>query len=118
MSSNSKIILSQHTHSGSILSEAIVGEKEKGDGFYGRSDGIHTVQYSVTEFEGTVIIEATLATEPVEADWFPVYQQSHPTDDDDLITITKITNFTGNYVWVRAKVVYFEGTVNRVLLNH
>jgi hypothetical protein len=118
MSSNSKIILSQHTHSGSILSEAIVGEKEKGDGFYGRSDGIHTVQYSVTDLAGTVTIQATLAAEPGEADWFSVYEQSYPLDGDNLTTRSNISNFTGNYVWIRAKVDYTEGTVDRILLNH
>jgi hypothetical protein len=27
-------------------------------------------------------------------------------------------NFTGNYVWVRATVVYTDGVVNSIQLNH
>jgi len=118
MSANSQIILSQQTHSGGLSDETVVGDRFKGDGFYGRSDGIHTVQYSVTDFDGTVTIEATLATEPVEADWFVVYEQTYPTSGLPPVTTSNITNFTGNYVWIRAKIVYAEGTVNSILLNH
>jgi hypothetical protein len=119
MSSNSEIILSQTSHSSANLDpETVTGDKFKGDGFYGRSDGIHTVQYSVTDLAGTVTIQATLAAEPGEADWFSVYEQSYPLDGDNLTTRSNISNFTGNYVWIRAKVDYTEGTVDRILLNH
>lgn len=118
MSSNSKLILSQNSHPGDSSVETVVGDKAKGDGFYGRSDGIHTVQYSLTGFVGTISIEATLATEPVDADWFTVYEQTYPLSGDNSATSSKIANFTGNYVWVRAKVVYSDGTVNSILLNH
>jgi len=118
MSSNSELILSQTSHSGDSSTETVVGEKFKGDGFYGRSDGIHTVQYAVTAFAGTVTIQATLATEPVDSDWFSVYEQSYPLDGENRTTKSNITNFTGNYVWIRAKIVYSDGVVNRILLNH
>lgn len=118
MSSNSELILSQNTHPGDSSVETVTGEKFKGDGFYGRSDGIHTVQYAITTFVGTVYIQATLASEPVEADWFTVYEQTYPLDGENSTTKSNIANFTGNYVWVRAKVVYSGGTVNRILLNH
>lgn len=118
MSSNSKVILSQQSHPGDSAVETVVGDPSKGDGFYGRSDGIHTVQYSLKDFTGTVTIEATLASEPVEEDWFVVYQQFYPDLNAEPVTTSKIANFTGNYVWVRAKVVYSEGTVNSILLNH
>jgi len=118
MSSNSKIILSQNTHLGDSSTELVVGDKQKGDGFYGRSDGIHTIQYTITEFVGTVSIEATLASQPVEEDWFTVYAQDYPLPDENTTSTSKITNFTGNYVWVRANVAYTGGTVNSILLNH
>lgn len=118
MSSNSQLILSQQVHPGDSEVETVVGDRSKGDGFYGRSDGIHTVQYSINEFTGTVIIEATLAAEPVDKDWFRVYEQSYPELNNDPATTSKIVNFTGNYVWVRAKVIYTDGVVNSILLNH
>jgi hypothetical protein len=118
MSSNSEIILSQQSYTGDNTVETVAGTPSKGDGFYGRSDGIHTVQYSITDFTGTVIIQATLAAEPLEEDWFRVYEQSYPGLSAEPTTTSKIANFTGNYVWVRAKIVYTGGVVNSILLNH
>lgn len=118
MSSNSKLILSQHTHFDDSTEERIVGDKERGDGFYGRSDGIHTIQYAVTDFIGIMSIEATLSTDPSDQDWFTVYREEYPVVNNNSTTTSKIINFTGNYVWVRASVVYSGGTVNSILLNH
>lgn len=82
-------------------------EPQKGDGFYGAADGLHTVTYTVTpNFAGTLTVQATLATEPVEADWFDV----RDTDVEYTFpivpasTTTHYVNFTGNFVWVRANV--------------
>ena len=33
-------------------------------------------------------------------------------------TEVKYANFTGNFVYIRAKLVYTDGTVNSVMLNH
>jgi len=90
-----------------------VGDKYKGDGFYGRSDGLHTVQYSYTEFTGSIYVEATLATEPTDKDWFSVFTTTVEQDD-----VSDIISFTGNYVWVRARAVYTDGTINSIVLNH
>ena len=51
----SETILSENTHPGdSTTVETVTGEKYKGDGYYGRSDGFHTVQYNINGFIGTV----------------------------------------------------------------
>ena len=45
MTANSEIILSENTHSVSNNDiETVTGSAFKGDGYYGRSDGLHTVQ--------------------------------------------------------------------------
>ena len=45
----------------------------KGDGYFGGSDGFHTVMYTATpSFVGTVTMQATLASAPAELDWFDV----------------------------------------------
>ena len=113
----SETILSANTHPGDSTVQTITGEKYKGDGYYGRSDGFHTVQYSINSFKGTVNVQATLAIDPVEADWFTVYTQAYLDDQGD--TVSNITNFTGNYVWIRSYISnWTEGTVNIVQLNH
>jgi hypothetical protein len=115
---NSETILSANNHPGDSTVTTVTGEKFKGDGYYGRSDGFHTVQYSLSGFIGTVTMQGTLATAPGAADWFTVYSQAYPVVDDVGTTSSVITNFTGNYVWVRAVVTYTDGTVNSVILNH
>lgn len=110
---NSEIILSSNTHAGDSAVETVVGLKFKGDGYYGRSDGLHSVQYTYNGFTGTIIIQGTLATEPVEADWFDVHLYTASND-----TASKIASFTGNYVWIRAKAVYTDGTITLITLNH
>ena len=117
MPATSEIILSATTHPGDSTVETVVGEKYKGDGYYGRSDGLHTVQINVTGVAGTVKIQGTLATEPADADWFDIDGTTY-----DSTTAGKdgafIYNFTGNFVWVRASVTYTDGTINSILLNH
>jgi len=97
-------------------------DKLKGDGYYGRSDGFHTVQYSLNGFNGTVSVQATLSISPAEADWFTIYEESHaiPGSDSSVTDPTEshITNFTGNYVWIRASVEWTDGTLLSIKINH
>lgn len=106
-------ILDQTTHTGDGELETVTGEKYQGDGYYGRSDGLHTVQYKYTGFSGTVVIQATLAIDPTSEDWFDVYTSSFESESS-----SKIINFTGNYVWIRATVSFTDGTINSISLNH
>ena len=132
---NSETILSANTHPGDGANTVITGDKFKGDGYYGRSDGLHTVQIDLAGFIGKVAMQGTLATNPVEADWFTVElgTGNSSVDTTGLITAQNITsveytsattntknyNFTGNYVWVRAYVSnWTDGTVNSIRLNH
>ncbi len=113
MAANSEIILSENSHPVGDDLLTVTGEAFKGDGFYGRSDGLHTVQYTCTSFTGTITIQATLAVEPTEDDWFQVAQYT-----GNNLTSSSVANFTGNYVWVRAVLDYTAGTVNSIRLNH
>lgn len=114
---NSETILSEHTHPNDSTTQTVVGNIYKGDGYYSRADGFHTVQITVNDLIGTVTIQATLATVPSEVDWFDVL--SHvATDNSPLRSGSFIYNFTGNYVWIRAKLVYTDGTLNTITLNH
>jgi hypothetical protein len=122
MPANSETILEQTTHPGDSSVETVFSEKYKGDGYYGRSDGLHTVQYNLTGFRGTVSIQASLAVEPVDQDWFTVYSNTYELSgnqsDSTLEKLSNLVNFTGNYVWIRARIEYTDGTVNSIILNH
>ena len=116
MPSNSETILTTQTHPADSTVQTVTGTDYKGDGYYSRSDGIHTVQYSYTSLHGTITIQGTLATTPTESDWFDVH--TYTADIEHDVTESKIASFTGNYVWIRAKVVYTDGTVSSISLNH
>ena len=135
MPSNSETIISIQAHVGDSTVQTHTGTKYKGDGYYGRSDGFHSVQVDLNGFIGKVAMQGTLATNPVEADWFTVElgTGNSSVDTTGLITAQNITsveytsattntknyNFTGNYVWVRAYVSnWTDGTVNSIRLNH
>jgi hypothetical protein len=104
-----------------------VSDKAKGDGYYSQPDGVHTVAYqvlnrgdSVDDFFGSCRMQGTLATTPTEDDWFDI---SGTTFTSDQNTTISSANFTGNFVWVRAKVVTTNSSGNRamvtsILLNH
>jgi hypothetical protein len=90
---------------GSSLFKSI---KEKANGYYGLEDGIHTVSYTITpNFLGTITTQATLATDPVESDWFTINGTTFEFDNlinPALTTTTNYANFIGNFVWVRSVV--------------
>lgn len=135
MPSNSETILTANTHPDDSTATVITGEKYRGDGYYGRADGLHTIHTNLTGFVGKIEIQGTLAIDPTSDDWFTVelgtgsltvdttglISKANITfvEYDEAITITDTYNFTGNYVWVRAYVSnWTEGTVNYIKLNH
>jgi hypothetical protein len=136
MIARSEIILSNQTHPFGSEIESLFGEKYKGDGYYGRSDGIHTVQWSLTNFIGTVGIQGSLSVDPQESDWFTVRlgnNNEYTIDTTGKVSTLSLTsieytesttgsfsyNFVGNYVWVRALVSnWTAGTINSIMLSH
>ena len=113
MQSNSETILSANTHPGDSTVQTVTGSNFKGDGYYGRADGVHTVQATYTDFVGSITIQGTLATTPTDSDWFTVH-----TFTETSATKSVYANFTGNYTYIRSKLVYTSGSVGSVLLNH
>jgi hypothetical protein len=111
-------------------------DRVKGDGYFGGSDGVHTVFWTVTDFVGTVEIQGTLASDPSDSDWTTV-KLTKPgnrlyVDTTGLVidasvdstryrsptTINKSYNFTGNFVWVRVRISEFEqGVMNGISIN-
>ena len=98
-----------------------VTDKVKGDGYYSQPDGVHTVAYqvlnrgdSVDDFFGSCKMQGTLATTPTEDDWFDI---SGTTFTSDQSTTISSVNFTGNFVWVRAKVVTTNSSGNRAMVT-
>lgn len=119
MPQKSKIILAETTYPDHVREDRITetGSPFRGDGYYGRSDGFHTVQYALTGVVGTLQIQATLSLEPEERDWFTVIEKNFGMEDEEQLT--EVENFVGNYVWVRARITgWTDGTVEYVMMNN
>jgi len=94
-----------------------VTDKYQGDGYYSQVDGVHTVAYHVNNtMTGSIKMQGSLATTPTEDDWFDI---SGTTFTADQSTLVDSKNFTGNFVWVRAKCSSMTaGSVTKILYNH
>lgn len=115
--------------------ETYTSDPVKGDGYYGRSDGLHTVVWNLIGFRGTITIQGSLATEPTENDWVNIKLSSDTSFSVDTTgsaiigSVSQITyststtnafayNFTGNFVWVRAKITnWTTGSVDSIRVN-
>lgn len=89
----------------------------KGNGYYGYTDGLHTVSYKLTNFVGIIKFQATLLQSPTDSDWFDITSTTIG-DGISAITNSYFFNFTGNFVWCRAHITNFTaGNINQVLYN-
>lgn len=136
MTTYSKILLETTTHNHNDGVKNVTGPSLPGDGYYNRSDGIHTVQWTITDFVGKIKIQAALSNTPAEADWFDVSLGSlteYAVDTTGKVstvltqsvsyvestTGSFVHNFIGNYVWIRANVSeWTSGSVISILMSH
>ena len=110
------IILSATSYDGSTAT--VTGEKFKGDGYYGRADGLHTVAYYLNGFLGVIKIQGSLAQDPSADDWFDI-DGTTVGDGSTVLTENTFKNFTGNFMWIRASVTdYAAGNITKVLYNN
>ena len=104
-----------------------VSDKAKGDGYFSQPDGVHTVAYQVVnlgdstdDFIGTIKMQGSLVTTPTEDDYFDISGTTYTSDQSTTIASF---NFTGNFVWVRAKITTTNASgnpslVTSILLNN
>lgn len=122
MSSIPEVVLSAISHGQNYppydgVSDTFTSRRLQGNGYYGYTDGLHTVSYQLTGFVGLVQFQASLASDPTDADWFTI-PGTQTGDMVDPTTGTFYHNFTGNFVWCRAQVTGFSaGVINRVIYN-
>ena len=104
------------------------GDAIRGDGYYGFSDGLHTVQISLNNFTGRIIVQGSLAAQPGATDWFDIKLDGNtPYVQFTNSSATTAYTFQGNIVFLRALVdrsyitptpaLNTVGTIDQVLLN-
>ena len=93
-----------------------VSAKVKGDGYYSQVDGVHTIAYKVNAtLTGSIKMQGTLASTPTEEDWFDISGTTFTTDQSTTISSA---NFTGNFVYARAKATSVTaGSITSILSN-
>jgi hypothetical protein len=121
---------------------SVVGDKIRADGWYGHTDGLHTVAIYLFNFTGRIWFEASIADDPLEEDWFaiPINNQASQDFPKNPMAPTGTTgdtgtfgmNIIGSYTWLRVRmdrdasdsdtearaIAGLLGNVDRVLLNN
>ena len=122
MPGNSVTILSSQVHAGDSAVKTVTSDKVKGDGYYGRSDGFHTIQINLADFTGDLTFQGTLAIAPTDDDWFDIETTDQLTTlsySSDSTTVNIFKNFIGNFVWIRVQVTnWTTGSISSILMNH
>jgi hypothetical protein len=89
----------------------------KAANYYRGQGNIQTITFSVAEFEGDIILEATLDADAQTATWFTTYTYG----DGSTVPITDYhpATITGNFTWMRVRVEAFSGgTINSVSIAY
>ena len=116
------------------------GDKIRTDIFSGMTQNLYTASISVSNFIGRFFIEGSIALDPQEGDWFPIYLTSgtpyrqypinslSPSGINDGDTITEGFTFRANLLYIRARIdrsylsetIYdpiTHGTIDKVIIN-
>ena len=123
------ILLPQTTWGGNyypqITSYDVIGVKRPAASYYLGNKDLQTVNINLAGVTGNIFIQATLATDPSEIDWFNVYElvadAGSPANTQANINayINVAVNINGNFVWMRAEVKDFQaGVVQYVKLSY
>ena len=121
------ILLPQTTYDnpGTGAPYTVTGNSQPGASYIIAPRSLQTVNINLTNCTGNITIEASLATTPSSTDWFKVYEleanaNAAANSAPQIASNASVyTNIDGNFVYMRAKVVDFNGgLVNFVKLSY
>ena len=113
------ILLPQTTYinPGNGAPYTVIGNSQPAAAYYLGNKDLQTVNISLTNCTCNITIEASLATTPGSGDWFKVYEleanaNAASNSAPQIASNAAVyTNIDGNFVYMRAKVVDFQGGV-------
>jgi len=92
----------------------VIGNKQPAAAYYLGNKFLQTLTWTVAGATATIAIQATLAENPIDTDWFTVYTIPAVT-----LTESNYENIQGNFVWLRAVVTGFSvGTIQNVKVSY
>jgi len=108
-------LLSQLSYNdGSVVGNAFTGQRQQAASFYLGNKDLQTVTWSLTGVSATIKIQATLAENPTENDWFVVYNLVASN-----LSQMSFTNVQGNFVYIRAVVQNFTtGVIQNIKVSY
>lgn len=89
--------------------------KLKGAGYHRKFDNLHTAQYLVSNFSGSIKLQATLEMFPGEADWFDIEGTAFTGDGSSN---PDPVNFRGNFMWIRAVYALESGSISSIRYSY
>jgi hypothetical protein len=128
MSQTTTLILLPQTNylnPGNGASYTVIGDSQPAAAYYLGNRDLQTINIKATNLTGNIVIEASLATTPTQNDWFKVYEleanANAPSNTASQLAsnASVYTNIEGNFVYMRAKIVDFDGgTLNFAKLSY
>jgi len=121
------ILLPQYTYlnPGNGAPYTVTGNTFPAAAYYLGNQDLQTLNLRLTECTGNIVLEATLASTPTDTDWFKVYEleanANAPANSASYIAsnASLYSNVEGNFVYLRAKIVDFDGgVVNYVKISY
>lgn len=98
----------------SVVGNAFKGERTQAASFYLGNKDLQTVTWSLTGVSATVQIQATLAENPTENDWFVVYNLVASN-----LSQMSFANVQGNFVYLRASIQNFTtGVIQNIKVSY
>lgn len=92
----------------------VTGNSQPAAAYYLGNQDLQTINYGLNNCTGNIVIEATLASNPTDTDWFKVYEFEAVTANTRAYS-----NLDGNFVYIRAKVEDFQqGVVNYIKVSY
>lgn len=120
MAQNTTLILLPQTayhNPGNGAAYTVTGVTKEAAAYYLGNKDLQTVNIGLNTCTGNIILEATLATSPVDTDWFKVYEleanaNAASNSAPQIASNAKMyTNIEGNFVYMRAKIEDFQGGI-------
>lgn len=120
MSQNTTIIMLPQTSYtiGPPPNTNVTGNLVTGASYYLSSQDLQTVTWAITNFKGTLFVQASLLETPTtDNDWFTVFNVVY--NNVSGTTINSYTNITGNFLYLRAGISNFtSGTVEHIKVSY
>ncbi len=95
----------------------VTGETRPAAAYYLGNQDLQTVNFKLSNCTANIVIQATLASEPSNTDWFKVYEfvanaNAVPNSASQIgSNASTYTNIEGNFVYMRARIEDFQGGV-------